>query len=470
MVMMVLSLLLSSSMALALENSITGNMVFSQNPNEFQKVYFKSAPAIARLNIYYEYDVFLPKPKNIDFKHSFDWEYPSYEDLTVRMDNGVNGFDDLFGESFWDKFYAGKYLSSDELGNTYTTELNSNDINTLKEDFYGFHEGVLPLAGGTGFFINSEGYLLTNAHVATLLDSEIEEVTELILYSNYLDYYYFLYDNANYNDNILMTEFEDLTKKYLFIQENMEITNLRIGKIEVILGEGSNVKKYNARLVDFNENYLSETGGRDWALLKIDGETFPSLPLGNSDSVPIGEDITVIGYPWTSEGITERDDEYVSSTPTSGRVSNFVPSGNYKDIQIDISIEEGNSGGPGLNSNGEVIGIATAGYEGLSGTYNYLTPINDIKKEIGVDFKQSRIDTLWSEGLENFWGKNYATARSQFEEVKSISPNHPYVQGILKQFDDLPNEDKEKPYENLEVKTDNSNGDHFSFAKEYLSS
>jgi hypothetical protein len=236
----------------------------------------------------------------------------------------------------------------------------------------------------------------------------------------------------------------------------MEIKNIKINKIEIILGDGLNAHKYEAKLIDFNNNYLNEIGGRDWALLKIDGEIFSSLPMGDSDNVPIGEDIVVIGYPWTSEGITEKQDIFVSSTPTSGRVSNIVPSGNYRDFQIDISIEGGNSGGPGLNSAGEVVGISTAGYGGLSGTYNYLTPINDIKKELNVDIKQNKIDTLWNEGLENFWKENYLTARLKFKEVEAINSNHPYVKGILNQLNNLPNTDKE-PLKNAQVTRENNN-------------
>lgn len=426
-----------------IQSSITGSVIFSSKPNELQKIYSKSLPSIVKINVYYTYDVFVPKLNSIEFKYDFDPYYPLYEDLTVRMDKNTNGLDSFFGDFFWDEFYAGEYYTLDELGEVYPFELTLQDVIEIKEEYYLYHNGSLPSWSGTGFIVSPEGYLLTNAHVATLVDSEIEDIEEMIKVSNYLDYYYIIYYNAAYNEEISQKDYEEYLKKTLYLEENLKVSNIKVSKIEVILGDGSDAKKYEARLIDSNENYLDEIGGRDWALLKIEGENFPSLAIGNSDSVPIGDDIVVIGYPWTSEGTTEQDDFYVAPTPTYGKISNIVPSGNYKDIQIDISIEEGNSGGPALNKEGEVIGIATSGYEGLSGVYNYLTPINDIKKEISIVLKQSEIDSLWEEGLEEFWGENYARARSNFEDIKSININHPYVRDILKQLDTLPNTNRE---------------------------
>lgn len=421
---------------------ITGNVVFSSKPNELQEIYSRSLPSITKINIYYTYDVFIPKLNSISFGYNFDYQYPLYEDLNVRMDKNTNGLESFFGDSFWNEFYPGEYYTLDELGEVYTFEYTLSDITKIKEEFYKYQNGSLPTYVGTGFLISSEGYLLTNAHLATLVDSEMEYMEDLIATINYLDYYYTLFYNAVYNEEISQQDYEEYFKKAMYLEENLKISNLKVSKIEVILGDGSDAKKYEAKLIDSNENYLDEIGGRDWALLKIEGNNFPSLALGNSDTVPIGDNIVVIGYPWTSEGTTEEEDNYVSPTPTYGKVSNIVPSGKYKDIQIDISIEGGNSGGPALDQNNQVIGIATSGYNSLGGTYNYLTPINDVTKEIVIIPKQSEIDTLWAEGLENFWDENYATARLKFEEIKSINSDHPYIQEVLKQLDSFSNTDK----------------------------
>ena len=87
----------------------------------------------------------------------------------------------------------------------------------------------------------------------------------------------------------------------------------------------------------------------DLALLKVSGN-FDSIQLGNSDNVKVGEKVIAIGNPLglsfsISEGI-------ISATGRSG-ISNTLP---YY-FQTDTALNPGNSGGPLINTNGEVIGI-----------------------------------------------------------------------------------------------------------------
>ncbi len=86
----------------------------------------------------------------------------------------------------------------------------------------------------------------------------------------------------------------------------------------------------------------------DIALLKISGELFPFLKLGNSDSMTAGDDVLAIGNPGgfdfsVSKGI-------ISSTDRQNRYKVDM-------FQMDISINPGNSGGPLINRQGEVVGM-----------------------------------------------------------------------------------------------------------------
>ncbi len=116
----------------------------------------------------------------------------------------------------------------------------------------------------------------------------------------------------------------------------------------------------------------------DIALLKIEGN-YDSLPIGNSDDVQIGEKVIAIGNPLglsfsVSEGI-------VSAVNREG--SNGLP---YY-IQTDTALNPGNSGGPLINTDGEVIGINNfkiAGGEnlGFSLESNYIEDsVNEISLE-----------------------------------------------------------------------------------------
>ncbi len=109
-------------------------------------------------------------------------------------------------------------------------------------------------------------------------------------------------------------------------------------------------KKYSARVVGRSPIY-------DVALIQIDapGKVFTPIPFANSDALKVGQKAIAMGNPFglefsVSEGI-------VSATGRS-----FEGSGNLANnvIQTDAAVNPGNSGGPLLNSSGEVIGINTA--------------------------------------------------------------------------------------------------------------
>ena len=87
---------------------------------------------------------------------------------------------------------------------------------------------------------------------------------------------------------------------------------------------------------------------RDLALLKID-ESYPALPLGNSDKLQVGNKVIAIGNPLG-----------LSFTVTEGIISGLNregPNGLEEYIQTDVSLNPGNSGGPLIDTNGHVIGV-----------------------------------------------------------------------------------------------------------------
>lgn len=122
----------------------------------------------------------------------------------------------------------------------------------------------------------------------------------------------------------------------------------------------------------------------DLALLKIDVKNAPTLELGNSDDVIIGEWVVALGNPFGLFDVS------FQPTATAGIVSGvdmdfgMQEGKNYQDmIQTDASINSGNSGGPLVNADGEVIGINTfiftgGGYSRGSVGVGFAIPINRV--------------------------------------------------------------------------------------------
>ena len=185
--------------------------------------------------------------------------------------------------------------------------VSTKTIQTVNGWFQQEAEGM-----GSGFIINTDGYILTNYHV-------IEGATE----------------------------------------------------VTVTLSDGQEV---TASVVNYDSD-------QDVAMIKIneDIEVPGVVELGDSDALQPGEEVLAIGNPLSKE---------LSSTLTKGIVSALNRSIETQTgvstnlIQTDTAINSGNSGGPLINTKGEVIGIntlkASDGAEGIG----FAIPINDIKVKI----------------------------------------------------------------------------------------
>jgi serine protease Do len=136
-----------------------------------------------------------------------------------------------------------------------------------------------------------------------------------------------------------------------------------VDKITVQLQDGR--KFENAKLIGTDPD-------TEVALIKIDGDNFPVLPMGDSDKIEIGDWVIAIGNPFgLSETVT------VGVISAVGR-SNVGIAAYENFIQTDAAINPGNSGGPLINLDGQVIGINTAIYS-ESGGYmgiGFAIPIN----------------------------------------------------------------------------------------------
>jgi S1-C subfamily serine protease len=179
---------------------------------------------------------------------------------------------------------------------------------------------TLPSGGGealgSGFVVSSLGYILTNAHVVDVNGQAVKTATV------------------------------------------------------VFKGAGTATTRVQGRVVGFDNT-------SDVALIKVDPAKSPSLrplPLGNSDAVLVGEPVVAIGNPLgfdfsLTSGIVSATHRDLQSP--NGAV---IPNG----IQTDAAINEGNSGGPLIDSSGRVIGIneQIASQSGGSQGLGFAVPIN----------------------------------------------------------------------------------------------
>jgi len=133
---------------------------------------------------------------------------------------------------------------------------------------------------------------------------------------------------------------------------------------------------------------IGRDAATDIALLKIDaGQSLPSVPLGDSDRIRKGDWAIAVGNPFQFEntltvGVISAKGRTLGLGDTTRSFENF--------IQTDAAINFGNSGGPLMNINGEVVGINTAIRGGGAQGLGFATPINTAKRLL-PQLKQGKV-------------------------------------------------------------------------------
>jgi S1-C subfamily serine protease len=187
---------------------------------------------------------------------------------------------------------------------------------------------------GTGFVVDEEGYILTNAHVVDEQGETAGEVT--VVFKN----------------------------------------------------DGSSTRRVAGELVGVDVS-------SDVAVIKVDpkGLSLQPLPLGDSSSVVVGEPVVAIGNPLGYDfSITSG---IVSATGRSLQAPNnmTIPNG----IQTDAAINQGNSGGPLINGRGKVIGIneQIASQSGGSQGLGFAVPINTAIRSLNQLRETGKVQYAW---------------------------------------------------------------------------
>jgi serine protease Do len=164
-----------------------------------------------------------------------------------------------------------------------------------------------------------------------------------------------------------------ITTNGYILTNNHVVANAKKNGIKVTLND---TRDFKAKLIG-TDKYT------DIAVIKIDADNLPVAVLGNSDDVEVGHIVFAIGAPLNlkstmTQGIVSALGRNIGIIGDAYGIENF--------IQTDAAVNPGNSGGPLVNINGEVVGINTAiattnaRYQG----YSFAIPVN-LAKRVATD-------------------------------------------------------------------------------------
>ncbi len=293
---------------------------------------------------------------------------------------------------------------------------------------------------GTGFSVNPDtGHIVTAGHMVEISTADFKYD---LIYTYLTDTYGSQLDgwtDADWNWAYENTKVEGYDGGDYDMEVYVQFNTANAG----IPDDPSNIDTFiRAELIDF-----SGWEQRDIALIRIQpqtGRALSSVIIGDSSSVEIQDSLTIIGYPWTSD-IGQQN--VLNPTITNGNLSGKIMLSGTEVMQIQGSAREGNSGGPVLNDNGEVIGILTMGTDY---TNNYLRPSNDVKEMLsrnGVTNALGMVDEEFRQGLVNYRLKHYSKAIEHFNAILNLNQRHLQAQEYRSKSQEAINRGEDVPIE-----------------------
>ena len=228
-------------------------------------------------------------------------------------------------------------------------------------------------------------------------------------------------------------EVKGLGSGYIISSDGYIVTNDHVAgnatKITVTLTDGRS----------FDAKIIGTDNASDICLLKIDGDDLPFVTLGNSDDIIIGEWVIALGNPFGLFELNDKPTVTVGVISATGMNLDAINDRFYLNmIQTDASINGGNSGGPLVNSLGEVIGmntlIFTSGNNSGSIGLGFAIPVNKIKRIIEELKEKGSIDRNFEIGMriqtiDEGIASYYHLKSAKGVIVTKIYPNTPAEKG-----------------------------------------
>jgi LPXTG-motif cell wall-anchored protein len=292
---------------------------------------------------------------------------------------------------------------------------------------------------GTGAFISAHGDILTADHVVNPPRADLDQ----FLYQTAAP------DVANYMNQVLKANpqvsadqvYQALlsgqlgsTSQYSTFQSDVFLSTAFSGPINA--PNFQSIPRTQYAPVDRIEKE-SSFNQDDVAIIHVSGmDDMPMLQLGDSSGVQVQDQLTIIGFPGNGD---------VSMAPTNLLTSsvNIVTVSSIKTtdagapvIQVGGNVEHGDSGGPALDSQGNVVGIVSFGAAGPGNT-SFLQASNSARKlvqALGLDTTPGRFQKLWSQAFNDYAAKtpgHWHKAVQEFQELQNQYPLFKAVQPFL---------------------------------------
>lgn len=198
------------------------------------------------------------------------------------------------------------------------------------------------------------------------------------------------------------------------IVTNSHVVDSEQGQYSVVLGDGTSYEVQKIHL----DRYL------DIAILEIDAENLEVVSLGDSEKIKVGQRAIAIGNALgqfqntVTVGVISGVARELSASGASGIVNTYENA-----IQTDAALNPGNSGGPLLNSAGQVVGINVATTRGADNV-SFAIPVNTLKPILESFLREGRI-------VKPYIGVSYVTISKEIASLRRM-PEGAFISMVLR--------------------------------------
>jgi S1-C subfamily serine protease len=206
------------------------------------------------------------------------------------------------------------------------------------------------------------------------------------------------------------------------------------------IGGGQNVNLSNrgmaARVITTSRSTWPDA---DVAILKVNAANLPVVPLGDDTTIQTADTVYALGYPYDASFTSgTAPSSTVTATFSSGQVTNRLQTpGGFSAIEDSAPINHGSSGGPLLNSSGQVIGMVTAvdtstdtATEINGGKFFYAIPVSVVRtylRAAGITQRIPRDEPVWDQAMSLMQHSHYKAALADLREVEADGYSTPYI-------------------------------------------
>ena len=150
----------------------------------------------------------------------------------------------------------------------------------------------------------------------------------------------------------------------------------------------------------------------------------PSSELAGSGDVQVGQQVVSVGYPASTEKITDfsLEPDYKDGTISAKKTDATVPV-----YETNAALSPGMSGGPTVGLDGRTLGINSRLPAGETQAFNFIAPATGLVELLnrnGIKAELGPLDVQYRSGLDDYYAGHYTSAISTFDKILALSPTY----------------------------------------------